>query len=69
MSKFNNYAKKLNKIANATFAEYQTKRDAVKSAESKYNAYPWRDGADPTYLAKSARAKADLAEANAQFEH
>ena len=69
MSKFNNYAKKLNEIANATFTEYRAKSDAVKSAESKYNAYPWRDGADPTYLAKSARAKADLAEANAQFEH
>lgn len=69
MSKFNDYARKLNEIANATFAEYQTKRDAVKSAESKYKAYPWRDGADPSYLAKSARAKADLAEARAQFEH
>ena len=54
MSKFNNYAKKLNEIANATFTEYRAKSDAVKSAESKYNAYPWRDGADPTYLAKSA---------------
>ena len=69
MSKFNNYAKKLNEIANATFTEYRAKSDAVKSAESKYNAYPWRDGADPTYLAKSARARADLAEAKAQFEH
>ena len=67
MSKFNNYAKKLNEIANATFTEYRAKSDAVKSAESKYNAYPWRDGADPTYLAKSARARADLAEARAQF--
>ena len=69
MSKFNNYAKKLNEIAHTTFTEYREKSDAVKSAESKYRAYPWRDGADPTYLAKSARAKADLAEANAQFEH
>lgn len=69
MSKFNNYAKKLNEIANATFAEYRKKSDAVKSAESKYNAYPWRDGADHAYLAKSARARADLAEAKAQFEH
>ena len=69
MSKFNNYAKKLNEIANATFAEYRAKSDAVKSAESKYNAYPWRDGADHAYLAKSARTRADLAEAKAQFEH
>ena len=69
MSKFNSYARKINEIAHATFTEYREKSDAVKSAESKYRAYPWRDGADPTYLAKSARAKADLAEANAQFEH
>ena len=69
MSKFNSYARKVNEIANATFAEYRAKSDAVKSAESKYRAYPWRDGADPTYLAKSARAKANLEEARAEFEH
>ena len=69
MSKFYNFAQRMNAIAHATFAEYQEKSDAVKSAESRYRAYPWKDGADPTYLAKSARAKADLAEANAQFEH
>ena len=69
MSKFNSYARKINEIAHATFTEYREKSDAVKSAESKYRAYPWRDGADHSYLAKSARAKADLAEANAQFEH
>ena len=69
MSKFNSYARKVNEIANATFAEYRKTEAAVKSAESKYNAYPWRDGADHTYLAKSARARADLAEAKAQFEH
>ena len=69
MSKFNNYAKKLNEIANATFTEYREKSDAVKSAESKCNAFPRRNGADPSYMAKSARAEADLAEARAQFEH
>ena len=69
MSKFNNYAKKLNEIANATFTEYREKSDAVKSAESRCNAYPRRSGADPSYMAKSARAEADLAEARAQFEH
>ena len=69
MSKFSSYAKRMNEIANATFAEYREKSDAVKSAESKYRAYPRRSGADPSYLAKSARAEADLAEANAQFEH
>ena len=68
MSKFNNYAKKLNEIANATFTEYRAKSDAVKSAESRYNAYPRRNGADPSYMAKSARAEADLAEARNAFD-
>ena len=68
MSKFNNYAKKLNEIANATFTEYREKSDAVKSAESRYNAYPRRNNADPAYMAKSARAEADLAEARNAFD-
>ena len=68
MSKFNNYAKKLNEIANATFTEYREKSDAVKSAESKYRAYPRRNNADPAYMAKSARAEADLAEARNAFD-
>ena len=69
MGKFYNYAQRMNEIAHATFAEYREKSDAVKAAESRYNAYPRRNGADSSYMAKSARAKADLAEANAQFEH
>ena len=68
MSKFNNYAKKLNEIANATFTEYREKSDAVKSAESRHNAYPRRNNADPAYMAKSARAEADLAEARNAFD-
>ena len=69
MSKFSSYARKMNEIANATFTEYREKSDAVKSAENKSRAYPRRSGADPSYMAKSARAEADLAEARAQFEH
>lgn len=68
MSKFNSYARKMNEIANATFAEYRAKSDAVKSAESRSKAYPRRNGADPAYLAKSARAEADLAEARNAFD-
>lgn len=68
MSKFNNYAKKLNEIANGTFEEYRKAEAAVKSAESRYNAYPRRMGADAAYMAKSARAEADLAEARNAFE-
>ena len=68
MSRFNNYAKRMNEIANAAFAEYREKEAAVKSAESRYKAYPRRNGADPAYLAKSARAEADLAEARNAFD-
>ena len=68
MSKFNNYAKKLNEIANGTFEEYRKAEAAVKSAESRHNAYPRRNNADPAYMAKSARAEADLAEARNAFD-
>ena len=68
MSRFNDYAKKLNEIANATFEEYRRAEAAVKSAESRYNAYPRRNNADPAYMAKSARAEADLAEARNAFD-
>lgn len=68
MSKFNGYARKVNEIANATFEEYRRAEAAVKSAESRYNAYPRRNGADPAYMAKSARAEADLAEARNAFD-
>ena len=68
MSRFNDYAKKLNEIANATFEEYRRAEAAVKSAESRYNAFPRRNGADPAYMAKSARAEADLCEARNAFD-
>ena len=68
MSRFNSYAKRMNEIANATFEEYRRAEAAVKSAESRYNAYPRRNGADPAYMAKSARAEADLAEARNDFD-
>ena len=68
MSRFNDYAKKLNEIANGAFEEYRRAEAAVKSAESRYNAYPRRNNADPAYLAKSARAEADLAEARNAFD-
>lgn len=68
MSKFNNYAKRMNEIANSAFEEYRKAEAAVKSAESRSKAYPRRSGADPAYLAKSARAEADLVEARNAFE-
>ena len=68
MSKFNGYARKVNEIANAAFAEYREKEAAVKSAESRCNAFPRRNNADPAYMAKSARAEADLCEARNAFD-
>ena len=68
MSRFNDYAKKLNEIANGTFEEYRRAEAAVKSAESRCNAFPRRNGADSSYLAKSARAEADLCEARNAFD-
>ena len=68
MSRFNSYAKRMNEIANATFEEYRRAEAAVKSAESRHNAYPRRNNADPAYMAKSARAEADLAEARNAFD-
>ena len=68
MSRFNSYAKRMNEIANSAFEEYRRAEAAVKSAESRCNAYPRRNGADPAYMAKSARAEADLAEARNAFD-
>ena len=68
MSRFNSYAKRMNEIANGAFEEYRRAEAAVKSAESRYNAYPRRNGADPAYMAKSARAEADLCEARNAFD-
>ena len=68
MSRFNSYAKRMNEIANATFEEYRRAEAAVKSAESRYNAYPRRNNADPAYMARSARAEADLCEARNAFD-
>ena len=68
MSRFNSYAKRMNEIANGAFEEYRRAEAAVKSAESRYKAYPRRNGADPAYMAKSARAEADLCEARNAFD-
>ena len=68
MSRFNSYAKRMNEIANGAFEEYRRAEAAVKSAESRYNAYPRRNGADPAYMARSARAEADLCEARNAFD-
>lgn len=68
MSKFNEYAKRVNEIANAAFDEYRAKDAAVRDAESRCNEYPRRNSADPAYMAKSARAEANLADARSAFD-
>lgn len=64
MSKFNDYARKVDKIAQDIFAEYTEAENALKAAETQSRKYPQPRGAvDYEYAAKSARAQADLAEA------
>jgi len=64
MSKFSVYANKVNEIAQTAFAEYKAAETRLKNAEAKAREYPQRHGAvDYEYVAKSARAQADLVEA------
>lgn len=64
MSKFNDYARKVDKIAQAIFAEYTEAENALKAAEAQSRKYPQHHGAvDYEYAARSARAQADLMEA------
>lgn len=64
LSKFNDYARKVDKIAQAIFAEYTEAENALKEAEAQARKYPKPRGAvDYEYAAKAARAQADLMEA------
>lgn len=64
MSNFTSFARRVDEIAKATFAEYIAAEDALKKAEAKAKEYPQRNGAvTAEYVAKSARAHADLLEA------
>ena len=68
MSKLNTYIRQINDIAAEAFKEYTAAQDAYKSAESKKNAFPRKNGLGADYTAKSARYEADYAEAAAAFE-
>ena len=68
MSKFNTYIRQINDIAAEAFKEYTAAQDAYKSAESKKNAYPRKNGLGAEYNAKSARYEADFEEAKATLE-
>lgn len=64
MSKFNSYAKDVDRIAKAAFKEYQDAETALKKAEERAKQYPMKnDMVTAEYEATSTRAKADLLEA------
>ena len=68
MSEFNHYIRQINDIAAEAFKEYTAAQDAYKSAESKKNAFPRRNGLGMEYDAKSARYASDFAEAAAALD-
>ena len=69
MSKFNNYAKKLDEQARAAFKAYRDAEAAYKKAEQRAKEYPQRNGfVDAQYAAKSARAQADFLEAKQAYD-
>lgn len=68
MSKFNSYARELDKIAKAAFVEYRNADAIYQKARQQAEKYPQRTGwTDPDYAAKSARAQADFIEAKETF--
>ena len=71
MSRFNKYARKADEIAKAAFDEYRKAEAAYKKAEEQARQYPQRNGVptDAAYMAKSARAQADLIEAREALKH
>ena len=68
MSRFNDYAKKLDEQAKAAFKAYRDAEAAYKRAEAKAKEYPQRNGfVNADYAAKSARAQADFLEAKEAY--
>ena len=71
MSKFNHYAQKANKIAKDALDELEAAHKSVATAEQQVKKYPQQTGGrivDAEYLAKSARAIADLAESKSRLQ-
>lgn len=69
MSRFNDYAKKLDEQAKAAFKAYRDAEAAYKKAEARAKEYPQRNGfVNADYVAKSARAQADFLEAKQAYE-
>ena len=63
MSKFNKYARQIDEMAKTSFEEYLKTKEALAKATEKAREYPLRPGCTAEYNAKSARAQADLVEA------
>lgn len=64
MSEFNQYARRADEIAKAAFKEYRAAESRLAKAEAAAKEYPQRHGmVDAAYMTKSARAQADLLEA------
>lgn len=65
MGKFRSYADRVNEIAQTAFAAYQAAEAEQKRAEAEVKEYPQRSSGSvtPEYVARSARAQADLLEA------
>ena len=68
MSKFNSYAKDVDRIAKAAFKEYQDAETALKKAEERAKEYPIKNGVvTAEYETKATRAKADLLDAKEKY--
>lgn len=64
MSEFNKYARQLDEIAKNAFKEYTEAADRLKKAEAAAKEYPPKHGfVDAEFMARKARAEADLLEA------
>ncbi|MBQ8667712.1 MAG: hypothetical protein IJ526_12760 [Lachnospiraceae bacterium] len=63
MSKFNEYARKLNDIATEAFSEYGKATENLKRAKLKVKSYPFKSITDAEYELKRAKANAELMEA------
>lgn len=69
MSKFNDYAVKVNTIAKQAFEKFRKAEAAYKRAEDQQRKYPQRQGiVDAEYAAQSARAYADFMQAKADIK-
>lgn len=69
MSKFNNYARKLDQMARETFEALATAKEALTKAEAAKRAYPRSGGlVSGDYALKSAKAEAAYFEAEKQYK-